>query len=339
MSRALLVHHAGPGVTVQDMGRPGYLAQGLSRGGALDTLAMAEGAALLGAVGAALEMPGSGGVFEVTQDTRIALTGAPMAAHIDGARIAWNASHLLPAGARLRIGGARQGSYGYLHLGGGLDLPEQMGGRGTHLAAGLGQICVPGMYLPLGQDWDERVGLTLPEDPRFEGGSIRAVPSLQTPLFDPAQLARFQDTDFQRDPRGNRMGVRLRAGGAGFAARAGLSVLSEVIVPGDIQITGDGTPFVLLAECQTTGGYPRIGTVLPADLPRVVQARPGATLRIRMIALEEAVEIERNEAARRAALPARLRPLLRDPREMGDLLSYNLVSGATVGTDPEGNLL
>ena len=85
MTRALLIHRAGPAITVQDLGRPGYLARGLSRGGAADRLALRQGAALLGqAVGAALEMAGLGGSFSVTAPTRIALTGAPMRASRDG---------------------------------------------------------------------------------------------------------------------------------------------------------------------------------------------------------------------------------------------------------------
>lgn len=335
MTRALIVHRAGPGVTVQDLGRPGFLAFGLSRGGAADRLAMAEGAALLGQDRelAALEMPGIGGEFEATEDTRIALTGAPMHAAMDGARIAWNASHLLPAGARLSIGAVETGSYGYLHVGGGIDTPRVLGGRATHLAAGIGAPLAVGDRLPIGADPRDDVNAYLPTNPRFTGGSIRIVPSLQTGTFAPAEVARFEATVFHRDTRGNRMGVRILPDGDGFQSAAGLSVVSEVIVPGDIQITGDGTPFVLLSECQTTGGYPRIGSVLPADLPRVAQAPAGAELRFGFVTLEEAVEIEAREAERRDALAKTLVPLVRDPRKMPDLLSYQLISGMIRGDE------
>lgn len=338
MSRALIVHRAGPGVTVQDPGRPGYLAFGLSRGGAADRLALAEGAALLGQDDtlAVLEMAGMGGEFEATEDTRIALTGAPMRASIDGARLAWNASHPLPVGARLSIGASETGTYGYLHLGGGLTTPERLGGRSAHLAAGLGAPVTPGDRIPIGADnRPDATGMGLAVDPRFEGGSVRVVPSLQTEFFDPAELDRFEATEFTRDARGNRMGVRLLPEGAGFHSESGLSILSEVIVPGDIQITGDGTPFVLLSECQTTGGYPRIGSVLPADLPRVAQARPGTALRFLFVTLQEAVEVERRERERRKGLRNSLRPLIRDPHTIHDLLSYQLISGVTAGDDLE----
>ena len=338
MTRALVVHRAGPGLTLQDEGRPGYLAYGLSRGGAADRLALAEGAALLGHAGphSALELAGMGGEFEVTTDARIALTGAPMRASIDGHQVVWNACHALPKGARLFIGGATCGSYGYLHVGGEFDLPEVLGAQSTHLAAGIGGLITPGTRLPLGQDpKSAQVGHQLDTDPRFEGGTVRIIAGPQTALFGPDQLVRFTSTEFRRDTRGNRMGVRFLPDGAGFESEAGLSVLSEIITPGDIQITGDGTPFVLLGECQTTGGYPRIGSVLPCDLPRVAQARPGAALRFRMVSLEEAVEAERREQERRKGLRRQLRPLIRDPHDIHDLLSYQLISGVTAGDDLE----
>lgn len=337
MTRTLTIHRAGPGLTVQDLGRPGYLSLGLSRGGAADRLAMAEGAALLGQPPdhAAVEMAGIGGVFSADADTRIALTGAPMPATIDGERIAWNAVHLLPKGAQLSIGAAQAGVYGYLHLGGGVIPPVVLGARATHLAAGIGAALGAGDSLPIGDDpRSADIGLLLEPSPRMGGGTIRVVPSLQTDLFSADQIALFEQTPFRRDARGNRMGMRLESDTKGFHSDAGLSVLSEVIVPGDIQITGDGTPFVLLCECQTTGGYPRIGSVLPCDLPRVAQTRPGEVLRFVFVTLEEGIAAERRAHVSTKSLRGALRPLVRDPHSIRDLLSYQLISGVTDGTDP-----
>ena len=338
MTRALIVHRAGPGVSVQDAGRPGYLADGLSRGGGADRLALAEGAAILrqDPSCAALEMAGMGGEFEATEDMRIVLTGAPMRANIDGARIVWNASHTLPAGARLSIGAAESGSYGYLHLGGGLAAPTTLGARSAHLAAKIGEELRPGTQLSVAPDpRPGDTGRVLDVPSRFEGGTIRVVPGPQTGFFSPVERERFTSIAFRRDTRGNRMGVRLLCDGDGFHSDAGLSVLSEVITPGDIQITGDGSPFVLLSECQTTGGYPRIGSVLPCDLPRVAQVRPGDTLRCTFVTLEEAVEAERRAANHIRTLRNHLRPLVRDPHTMHDLLAYQLISGVTAGDDLE----
>jgi len=338
MSRALIVHRAGPTTSVQDGGRPGFLAQGLSRGGAADRLALAEGAALLGqgAALAAIEMAGTGGVFEATEDVRIALTGAPMRATLGGAPLVWGASHRLRAGQPLEIGPAVAGVYGYLHVGGGIAVPPILGARGAHLAAGIGVVAGAGDRLPAGPDPGGEAGLALPAADRFAGGTIRAVRGPQTAMFPADALARFEATRFARDARGNRMGVRLIPDGEGFHSRAGLSVLSEIVVPGDIQVSGDGAPMVLLCECQTTGGYPRIGTVLPCDLPRVAQAPPGAALTIRFVGRAEALDAERAAAAALRALPKRLTPLVRDPRDIRDLLAYQLISGVTAG-ETEGD--
>lgn len=336
MSRVLHVRRSGPGLTVQDLGRPGYLLSGLSRGGAADRLAIWEGAALLGqsANCAALEMAGMGGEFEAGEDMRIALTGAPMRASLDGGAIAWNASHLILRGARLSIGAVERGCYGYLHVGGGFETPVLLGSRSAHLAAGILGAVPDGAALPVGPDAGaESHGMKLEPVQRFSGGEVRIVPSLQTGLFPDEELARFEAMAFRRDTRGNRMGVRLLPEGESFGTCAGLSVLSEVIAPGDVQITGDGTPFVLLAECQTTGGYPRIGTVLPADLPRVAQAAAGETLRFRFVTLDEAVEIERKEAAFRKGLSRAVTPLVRRPEDIPDLLAYQLIGGVTAGDD------
>lgn len=335
MTGTLTVLRTGPGVTVQDGGRPGWLEYGVSRGGAADRLALAEGAALLGqgADLAAVEMPGMGGEFQADSDLRIALTGAPMRASIDSAAVAWNASHLLPAGARLMIGAARSGSYGYLHIGGGIQTPEHLGARSAHLVAGIGAPLKEGDVLDTGPDSGGITGLGLAPENRFEGGTVRVVASLQTSLFPQAELMRFEQTAFRRGARGNRMGVPMESDGEGFRPNGARTVVSEVIVPGDIQVTGDGTPYVLLAESQTTGGYPRIGTVLPCDLPVLAQAAVGAELRFRFIAMEEAVALERAEAERREGLRSQCYPLIRDPRSMSNLLSFQLISGVIAGEE------
>ena len=333
MSGGLKVLKVGPGVTLQDKGRPGWLEAGLSRGGAADLLALSEGAALLNQSDdlPALEMAGMGGEFEADVDMRIALTGAPMRAALDGTTLAWNASHTVPAGARLSIGGPVAGSYGYLHVGGGFTGRSRLGTCSTHLAAGIGAAVQAGDHLTTKPDRGASVGMKLDVEDRFNGDNVRIVESLQTHQFSQAERDRFTASIFHRDARGNRMGARLVPPGAGFETKGGRTILSEVIVPGDIQITGDGTPFVLLCERQTTGGYPRIGTVLPCDLPIVVQAPAGAQLRFQFIELDEAVEAERTAATARNALAKSITPLIRDPHSIPDLLSYQLISGVTAG--------
>ena len=303
MSAELHVLACGPGVTVQDAGRPGWLAQGVSLGGAADRLALAEGAALLGQSPelACLEMAGLGATVTVNAPLRIALTGAPMQAMLDGAPLRWNAVHALPAGAELRIGAVRSGVYGYLHVGGGIATDLLLGSRAAHLTAGLAD--------------------------RMQGGPLDILPLPQTALFDADTCARLEATPFTRDARGNRQGVRLHHEGAGFTGIGQLSVLSEIIQPGDIQMTGDGTPYILLADCQTTGGYPRIATVAPYDLPRVAQAAPGTPFSLRFVAAEAARVRYEGLAEATQRLRRAVAPLRRDPAEMADLLSYGLIDG------------
>ena len=334
----LRILSAGPGLTVQDLGRTGTMGFGLSPGGAADRIAFIEGCALLGQDldAAALEMAGYGGSFQAESPLRFALTGAPMAATIDGQPIPWNASHTLEAGQILSIGGATAGIYGYLHLGGGIDAPSFLGSRATHLAAGIGQPLRQGAQIATGPDLDpDNTGQKLPVSPRWTGGTVRVLPSVQTHLFDPDTIARFGATPFTRTPRGNRQGAELTGQDAPFASGGQLTILSESMVSGDIQMTGEGVPFVLLPECQTTGGYPRIGTILPDDLPLVAQAGRGATLRFKFISHAEGLKAHMTPAQRLKATQKQLEPLLRDPADIRDLLRYQLISGAITGNETQ----
>ncbi|WP_037317220.1 biotin-dependent carboxyltransferase family protein [Ruegeria halocynthiae] len=331
---SLLVHQIGPACTLQDQGRAGFLDQGLSRSGAADQLALHEGAALLGQSPdcAALEMAGMGGTFEATQPVTIALTGAPMQASIDGSPIVWNASHVLEAGQRLTIGAVQQGNYGYLHVGGGIDAPLFLESRSAHLTAKVGRAAQAGDLLPIGP-YSGSAGMKLRPDDRFAGGGLRALASFQTPLFDQETLDRFARTVFRRGTRANRMGMQLDSEGKGFAAKGQLDILSEVITPGDIQMTGTGNPFILLPECQTTGGYPRIATVLPCDLPRAAQTPAGGPLQFTFVTMDQAVALHATYLADLSRLRAQVEPLVRDPHDIADLLSYQLIGGVISATD------
>lgn len=331
---SLIVRRIGPACTIQDQGRAGYLDQGLSRSGAADLRALYEGATLLRQKPdlAALEMAGMGGEFEATAPVRIALTGAPMQASIDGSPVAWNASHALAKGQRLSIGAVLRGGYGYLHLGGGIASELFLGSRSAHLAARVGRAVAVGDTLANGPDKGE-TGMKIAAEDRFGGGTLRVVASFQTALFDAETLARFEATEFRRGPRANRMGMQLDSGGPGFAAKGQLNILSEVISPGDIQMTGTGNPFILLPECQTTGGYPRIATVLPCDLPRAAQTPPGGAVRFQFVSLDEAVSLHAAWLKDLARLSARVEPLVRDPHDIADLLSYQLISGVVSAND------
>lgn len=325
-----------PGASVQDLGRPGYLAQGLAEGGAADRRALFEAAALLDqpVPRACLELPLSGGRFRASHATRIALTGAPMAAHYAGRALRWNAAHLLAAGEVLEIGAAQSGVYGYLSLAGGIATPEILGARAWLAAAGPGPALRAGQVLPFAPDPAPRAPLlALPVDPRFEGGRLRVIAGPQTGLFAPETLARAFATGF-RAGRGNRQGVALLHDGRPFSADCP-ALLSDFIGPGDIQATGAGDPMILLADCQSVGGYPRLGTVIPADLAIAAQARPGTALRLVPVSRAEAEAASAPEADWLDALRrARFAPV-RAPEDIADLLGYQLIGGVVRGDEED----
>lgn len=334
----LTVHSVGPGLTIQDLGRQGWKAQGLSTGGATDRLALFEAAALLDTkpTQAVIEMMGFGGTFSTDATTRIALTGAQMQADIDGVPIAANQTHILRVGAKLTIGGAKAGVYGYLAFAGGITTAPIMDSRATHLTAGIGKLLNAGDALPIGKDPDLlRPPQKLTPDDRFSGGTIRIMPGPQSDFFTDETRDHFTQTAFRRSPRGNRQGIRLDYDGTGFPIAGGRNIVSDLIVPGDIQMTGDGVPYVLLAECQTIGGYPRIGSVIPADLPKIAQAAPGTPLNFAFLNLDAADSTAVSEATLLQHVKANCQPMIRDPHDIADLLSYQLISGVTPGDDLE----
>ena len=335
MSDHLIVRSIGPAAAIQDLGRPGFMSVGLTRGGASDPTALHEGAALLRQApsSAVLEMAGMGGVFEASTKIRIALTGAVMDASIDGVSVQWNASHSVSAGSILKIGAMRQGNFGYLHVGGGFNTPSYLGTRGCHLSAGLGRLIQAGDQLPIGEDKGKDAGCHLVPEQRLDGGKMRFVRSMQSNKFDDATMTRFTKTKFRRDPRGNRQGIRMDFVGESFQSGGQLNIVSEVTIAGDIQITGDGTPFVLMHECQTTGGYPRIGTILPCDLNKVAQAPVGSLLRFELLTLEEGSAVQARANAVLSGLRKSVKPLVRDVSSIQHLLSYQLISGAISATD------
>lgn len=325
MTVILHLSNTAPGASVQDLGQTGYLAQGLARGGAADRRALYEAAALLRqpAPLPALEMPLFGGRFGVTAPTRFALTGAPMRATLEDRTLIWNAAHRLEPGEVLEIGPAEAGVYGYLSFAGGIALPPRLGLRSAL-----------GAHLPLGADPEPNApGLVLPLEPRFGGGRLRVIEGPQTALFSPETRASAFATAFSAGV-GNRQGLALAQAGAPFATPTA-ALVSDFITAGDIQMTGAGNPMILLAECQTVGGYPRLGTVIPADLPLAAQARPGTPLTLVPLTLAEAEAASPPEATWLPPLRRAARPLIRNPHDMADLLSYQLISGAVRGDEEQ----
>jgi allophanate hydrolase len=206
----------------------------------------------------------------------------------------------------------------------------------VHLVAGIGTPLTARDIIDRGREAsDQSTGRILDVSDRTKGGLVRVVASAQTQLFAAPDLDRFAQTAFTRDTVGNRQGVRLAFEGQPFAAQNQLSILSEVIAPGDLQLTGDGRPYALLPDCQTTGGYPRIATIVPEDMPRIAQAAPGTGLSFQFVDLDDAIQSHRKTMAEWQNLAGKTRALVRDPAEMKDLLAYQLISGVTSGSENE----
>jgi biotin-dependent carboxylase-like uncharacterized protein len=328
MTARLHLLEAGPGLCLQDLGRSGHMSIGLSPGGAVDGDALLRGHALLGNAlnSVALEMAGFGGKFRVEGQTRLTLTGANMRAALNGEPIVSHATYPIADGDELSIGPATAGVYGYLHIAGGFHADPVLGGRGYHGIANLGRLVRQGDVLDACIDpAPDMPPMTLPA-PTASTMPIRVMEGPQTSLFPDDVRARFEATRFTRSAKGNRQGIRLDHDGAPYSTGGQLKLASDFIAAGDIQMTGDGTPFVLLADCQTMGGYPRIGTVLPADLHRVAQAQPGTEISFCFVTLEEAEKSWKSPDARLAAFRKSATPLIRDPSEMRDLLGYEFIS-------------
>jgi 5-oxoprolinase (ATP-hydrolysing) subunit C len=183
--------------------------------------------------------------------------------------------------------------WAYLSPAGGFAVDPVMGSHATHLRSAIGplgaRMLAAGQALPLRPqgrlaDQPERLAHG---GPRPVGGILRFVPGPQADAFTDAAMARFCRAPYTLSPHSDRMGYRLE--GEKLAHAHGHDIVSDGIAFGAIQVPGDGLPIVLMADRQPTGGYPKIGTVIRADLPRLAQCRAGDTVRFRAVSTDEAV--------------------------------------------------
>ena len=280
MSLAIRISRAAPLVTLQDAGRFGYLQHGVSASGPMDQGAYGRAGDRLGKAGAAIEFTRAGLAFEVEGGgVRAAFDGGAFALTQNGKPQPWPVALELESGDRVDIAPGDRGLYGYVRFDHELAVEPLMGSRATNLVAGLGgfegRALRAGDRLPLqaieGEAPPVAVHDVLPVD-----GPIRFVWGLHADLFKPATRQNFMTAKFAVSRKLDRMGVRLDDSQRVFGEAQILSLVSDAIVPGDIQILGDGTPIVLMRDHQPTGGYPRIGTVISADFDRFAQLRVGS---------------------------------------------------------------
>lgn len=324
MTPRLYVHSPGILSTVQDAGRFGHEHQGVPPSGAMDAGALRIANVLVGnaADAPALEMTVQGGRFEVQgADCTLCVAGDAelLASATMGQpqrRLApWQAHRLTP-GTVLTVGVFSGGVRAYLAVTGGFAVPRVLGSASTLVRAGLGGLdgraLRRGDVLPVGKGrpparrrrcpsaWQTRWQVALPDS-----APIAVLLGPQQDHFAAEQVARFLGGSYRIGPQSDRMGYRLD--GPAIGHLHGADIVSDPIAAGSIQIPGSGQPLVAMNDRQTTGGYPKIATVISADLPRLAQLRPGQTLRFEAVDLPTALARWRRYLGELNALERELR--------------------------------
>jgi biotin-dependent carboxylase-like uncharacterized protein len=299
--------------SVQDIGRDGFLRYGVGTSGAMDRVALAVGNILLGNPenSAAIEIQVFPFQVRFREDIAFALTGADASAQLDGQAIPPWWARPATKGQVLTLNAPTHGARCYLALAGGIDVPLVLGSRSTQLrgefgghlgrtlrqgdvikadascrrdaafaqlpAAGLG-VESPEFTLPLGD---------LESAAQATRTFVRVLPAAEYDCYEDASLESFWRQDWKITAQSDRYGYRLA--GEALVTRHALEQRSHGLVPGVIQVPHSGQPIIQLRDAQPTGGYPKIGTVIEADLWRLGQARPGTRLRFVRTTYGEAV--------------------------------------------------
>lgn len=303
---SLLILRAGPLATVQDGGRSAWRDRGISRCGALDELALARGNLLVGndADAAGLEFTLGPARLRFDVDCCIAVTGTDSEAQLDGRPLRPWWRQRVRAGQTLQLAAPRERMRSYVAVGGGIAVPAVLGSRSTDLKAGFGGLAGralrDGDRLPLAPPTPRPATLSeraLGLRPPDWDATLRVLPGPEYAEFDSAARDALGRADWTVTPQSNRMGYRLA--GPALQRERGSELASHGVLPGVVQVPPSGQPIVLLADAQTTGGYPRIAVVIRADLWKLAQLRLGAALRFAPCTPDEA----------RAALAAQRRHL------------------------------
>jgi biotin-dependent carboxylase-like uncharacterized protein len=305
----LAISSIGPASSVQDGGRFGAQRYGLTPSGAMDRLGLAAANCLTGNApfAPAIEIGPYGAALTARDGAvRVALAGAPRNADIAGRAITWDTSVTIAEGETLKLGMARDGSFSYLAIEGGIKGEPMFGSLAVNARAGLGgpfprplqagdELDVP---TPSG-GLERRIDL-----PAATTGPIRVVPGPQNDEFGDDALALFLDSAWKISATSDRMGYRLE--GPVIKHLHGHNIVSDGTVNGSIQIPGNGQPIVLMSDRGTSGGYPKIATVISADFGRFAQTPAGTAFQFKAVSMEEAQAEARKFAELLRSLPDRL---------------------------------
>jgi biotin-dependent carboxylase-like uncharacterized protein len=298
--------------TLQDLGRVGYQRLGISPCGAMDPLALRLANRLVGnAEGlGCLEITLAGLQLETLSPCQIAVTGADLSAQADGQPIALWTSCLFSAGQRLSLRKTRSGMRAYLAVRGGFSADEVLGSQSTDLRNGWGGF--GGRSLRKGdllfqaeqtREFDSLPSRTVRPEILWEYRDpflLRVLTGPQLGLFPGESVSQFLGQEFRLHPSSNRMAYRLE--GPRIPALVA-EIISDAVPKGGIQVLPDGQLVLLMADHQTVGGYPKIGVLISADVPKAAQLCPGNRVRFRLVTLEEAQDaLRRQEQAIRTAV-------------------------------------
>ncbi len=299
MSATLSVVRPGMLTTVQDLGRWGYQSRGVPVAGPMDVYSHRRANRMVGnaEAAAALEITLVGPELRAVGDALCAVAGAQFHIEVDGKAVDTRDCFQVRNGQTVRFGARTLGARETLAVRGGFDVPAVLGSRATSVVTRTGpfggRALRPGDALPIGTHLGDsrRAGTPLPLP--AGGVQLRLLPGPDEALFTPAARQALVGTRFTVSPQSNRMGYRLLGGCVPPSAHAEL--LSSATPVGSLQVPASGEPILLMADRQTTGGYPRVATVISADLPLAGQLAPGDWIEFVMCTLVEALDALREQ--------------------------------------------
>jgi allophanate hydrolase len=287
------ISYAGPLVTFQDIGRPGNMRYGVSASGPMDIVSFEAANAVLGneTKQTAIEISLGGLILQCHEGSiTLAITGGDFLIEYQGQKISSWTVLTIQKGERLSVRAGKSGSWAYLAFSGKLNVKDWLNSSSTHSTSGFG-----GGVLKTGQKFtltdasnqENRIGPIL--KPNFYTNDlIHAVLGPQDQYFMNTAIKIFSDSIFKVSDNYDRMGMQLT--GPKLELKSALSIPSEPVVKGSIQVSGDGIPTILLADHQTTGGYPKIATIISSDINRLVQFRSNQSVKFVLINSNEALQ-------------------------------------------------